>query len=179
MVKKKIDPRVRTLVENGVTLRQRTMFVLVGDRGRDQVVNLHYMLSKAMVSQEDEPIRGVERLVCVPHLRLAYQLHPAIRAIRASRGALCGEIAGPRIPPTRPTLFVHWSAGTHPGSLRPKLPRHTAAQPCVIAAQLRRNTLVKPWATRRARWHPKGTHLPANAHSPSATGTHVPTSSPH
>jgi len=66
MVKKKIDPRVRTLVENGVTLRQRTMFVLVGDRGRDQVVNLHYMLSKAMVSQEEESrIRGVERLVCV------------------------------------------------------------------------------------------------------------------
>ena len=50
MVKKKIDPRVRTLIENGTALRQRTMFVLVGDRGRDQVVNLHYMLSKAMVS---------------------------------------------------------------------------------------------------------------------------------
>ena len=49
MVKKKIDSRVRTLGENGVKLGQRTMFVLVGDRGKDQVVNLHYMLSKASV----------------------------------------------------------------------------------------------------------------------------------
>ncbi len=48
-VRKKIDPRIRTLVENCVKLRQRGMFVIIGDRGRDQVVNLHYMLSKATV----------------------------------------------------------------------------------------------------------------------------------
>ena len=49
MVKKKVDSRVRTLVENGVSLGHRSFFVLVGDKGRDQVVNLHYMLSKAQV----------------------------------------------------------------------------------------------------------------------------------
>eukprot|EP00041_Stephanoeca_diplocostata_P033631 m.1116422 g.1116422 ORF g.1116422 m.1116422 type:complete len:1015 (+) comp24376_c0_seq2:198-3242(+) len=49
MVKKKIDARVRTLIENGAALRQRTMFVVMGDKGRDQIVNLHYMLSKATV----------------------------------------------------------------------------------------------------------------------------------
>eukprot|EP01135_Chromosphaera_perkinsii_P005386 Nk52_evm67s343 gene=Nk52_evmTU67s343 len=49
MVRKKIDSRIRTLVENGVNTRHRSMFVLVGDHGRDQVVNLHYMLSKAVV----------------------------------------------------------------------------------------------------------------------------------
>eukprot|EP00124_Ichthyophonus_hoferi_P000690 Ihof_evm19s27 gene=Ihof_evmTU19s27 len=49
MVRKKIDNRIRTLVENGVKQHHRTFFVLVGDRGRDQVVNLHYMLSKAVV----------------------------------------------------------------------------------------------------------------------------------
>eukprot|EP00040_Diaphanoeca_grandis_P022140 m.118487 g.118487 ORF g.118487 m.118487 type:complete len:1007 (-) comp28670_c0_seq2:99-3119(-) len=48
-MKKKIDLRVRTLIENGIKLSHRTMYVLVGDRGRDQVVNLHYMLSKAAV----------------------------------------------------------------------------------------------------------------------------------
>jgi N-acetyltransferase 10 len=47
MVKKKIDSRVRTLIENGVANGHRSVFVLVGDKGRDQVVNLHYMLSKA------------------------------------------------------------------------------------------------------------------------------------
>ena len=30
-------PRIRTLVENGVKLRQRSLFVIVGDKGRDQV----------------------------------------------------------------------------------------------------------------------------------------------
>ena len=49
MVRKKIDSRIRTLVENGVNSRHRSMFVIVGDHGRDQVVNLHYMLSKAVV----------------------------------------------------------------------------------------------------------------------------------
>lgn len=46
-MRKKVDSRVRTLIENGVKLSQRSLVVLVGDKGRDQVVNLHYMLSKA------------------------------------------------------------------------------------------------------------------------------------
>ena len=44
-----MDARIRTLVENCVKLRQRSLFVIIGDKGRDQVVNLHYMLSKASV----------------------------------------------------------------------------------------------------------------------------------
>ncbi|KAG6541499.1 hypothetical protein Mapa_017096 [Marchantia paleacea] len=48
-MRKKVDSRIRTLVENGVKSRQRSIFVIVGDKGRDQVVNLHYMLSKAVV----------------------------------------------------------------------------------------------------------------------------------
>eukprot|EP00051_Salpingoeca_urceolata_P018919 m.269885 g.269885 ORF g.269885 m.269885 type:complete len:1037 (-) comp19306_c0_seq8:61-3171(-) len=50
MVKKRIDDRVLTLIQNGVKQRQRSVFVLVGDRGREQVVNLHYMRSQAEVS---------------------------------------------------------------------------------------------------------------------------------
>lgn len=46
-MRKKVDSRVRTLIENGVRLSQRSLVVLVGDKGRDQVVNLHYMLSKS------------------------------------------------------------------------------------------------------------------------------------
>lgn len=44
-----MDSRIRTLVENCVKLRQRGLLVVIGDKGRDQVVNLHYMLSKAVV----------------------------------------------------------------------------------------------------------------------------------
>eukprot|EP00271_Cylindrocystis_brebissonii_P001199 TRINITY_DN11501_c0_g1_i1.p1 TRINITY_DN11501_c0_g1~~TRINITY_DN11501_c0_g1_i1.p1 ORF type:complete len:745 (-),score=153.66 TRINITY_DN11501_c0_g1_i1:169-2319(-) len=48
-MRKKVDARIRTLIENGVKTRHRSLFVIVGDKGRDQVVNLHYMLSKATV----------------------------------------------------------------------------------------------------------------------------------
>ena len=44
-----MDSRIRTLVENCVALRQRSLYVIVGDKGRDQIVNLHYMLSKSVV----------------------------------------------------------------------------------------------------------------------------------
>lgn len=37
MVRKKIDNRIRLLIENGVNLGHRTIFVIVGDKGRDQV----------------------------------------------------------------------------------------------------------------------------------------------
>ena len=48
-MRKKVDSRIRTLIENGVKLRHRSLFIIVGDAGREQVVNLHYMLSKAVV----------------------------------------------------------------------------------------------------------------------------------
>lgn len=38
-----MDSRIRTLVENGVKLRHRSLFVIVGDKGRDQVCIMHYL----------------------------------------------------------------------------------------------------------------------------------------
>lgn len=49
MVKKKVDERIRTVIENGIKTRQRSIIVCLGDKGRDQVVTLHYMLSKASI----------------------------------------------------------------------------------------------------------------------------------
>lgn len=37
-MRKKVDPRIRMMIENGVKSQQRSMFVLVGDKGRDQVL---------------------------------------------------------------------------------------------------------------------------------------------
>jgi hypothetical protein len=36
-VRKKIDGRVKTLLENGVKVGHRSFFVIVGDRAREQV----------------------------------------------------------------------------------------------------------------------------------------------
>uniref|UniRef100_A0A673MAE7 RNA cytidine acetyltransferase n=1 Tax=Sinocyclocheilus rhinocerous TaxID=307959 RepID=A0A673MAE7_9TELE len=47
--RKKVDNRIRVQIENGVAQHHRSMFFIVGDRGRDQVVVLHHMLSKATV----------------------------------------------------------------------------------------------------------------------------------
>lgn len=49
MVKKKIDNRIRVLIENGVKLGHRTMFVIIGDKARDQVILFLYNLSSVDV----------------------------------------------------------------------------------------------------------------------------------
>jgi N-acetyltransferase 10 len=49
MVRKRLDERVRTLLERGVVTGERSMLVLVGDHGKDQVANLHQILSKTSV----------------------------------------------------------------------------------------------------------------------------------
>ncbi|KAJ4768261.1 RNA cytidine acetyltransferase [Rhynchospora pubera] len=46
-MRKKVDERIRTLIENGVKLRHRSMFFIVGDRSRDQIANLNMMLRHA------------------------------------------------------------------------------------------------------------------------------------
>lgn len=45
MVLKKLDNRIRVLIENGVALCHRSMFVIVGDKGRDQVGCCVYVMT--------------------------------------------------------------------------------------------------------------------------------------
>ena len=49
-MRKQLDQRISTLINNNVKKNHRSFIVLVGDRGRDQVVNLHFLLSQARVS---------------------------------------------------------------------------------------------------------------------------------
>jgi N-acetyltransferase 10 len=51
-MKKKIDERIRILIENCVKLNQRGLIVLIGDRAVYQIVNLHTMLAKARVKAQ-------------------------------------------------------------------------------------------------------------------------------
>ncbi|KAI8827007.1 GNAT acetyltransferase 2-domain-containing protein [Fimicolochytrium jonesii] len=48
--RKKLDSRIPTLIQNNVQKNKRSFFVLVGDRGRDQVVTMHFLLAKARVA---------------------------------------------------------------------------------------------------------------------------------
>lgn len=49
-MKKKVDPRIRQTLQDAVENNHRAIMLLVGDKSRDQVVNLHYMLSKMTVT---------------------------------------------------------------------------------------------------------------------------------
>lgn len=49
MVRKKLDERIRTLLERSVVTGQRSMMVIVGDHGKDQIPNLHQLLTKTSV----------------------------------------------------------------------------------------------------------------------------------
>uniref|UniRef100_A0A1X7UL77 RNA cytidine acetyltransferase n=1 Tax=Amphimedon queenslandica TaxID=400682 RepID=A0A1X7UL77_AMPQE len=49
MPRKKVDNRIKTLIENGVESGHRSLFLILGEKGRDQVVLLHHMLSKASI----------------------------------------------------------------------------------------------------------------------------------
>ncbi|KZP07493.1 DUF699-domain-containing protein [Athelia psychrophila] len=46
-MRKQLDPRIPILINNNTN---RSFVVLVGDKGRDQIVNLHFLLSQARVS---------------------------------------------------------------------------------------------------------------------------------
>ncbi|CUA78060.1 hypothetical protein RSOLAG22IIIB_02675 [Rhizoctonia solani] len=49
-MRKQLDNRIPILINNNVKRNHRSFIVLVGDRGRDQIVNLHFLLSQARVS---------------------------------------------------------------------------------------------------------------------------------
>lgn len=47
MAQKKIDSRIPALIRNGVQTGERSFIVMVGDKSRNQLPNLHYLLSSA------------------------------------------------------------------------------------------------------------------------------------
>lgn len=49
MPRKKVDSRIRVVIENGVVTRQRSMVIVIGEKAKDQVVLLHHILSKATI----------------------------------------------------------------------------------------------------------------------------------
>jgi len=52
MVRVKIDNRIRTLLENGSNHGHRSLFIIVGEKSRDQVVTLYHILTKTQVKSK-------------------------------------------------------------------------------------------------------------------------------
>ena len=53
MVRKRLDDRIRTLLERSVATHQRSMLLLVGDRGKDQVPVLHQILMQLQLHSKN------------------------------------------------------------------------------------------------------------------------------
>ncbi|KAJ6144194.1 RNA cytidine acetyltransferase [Penicillium chermesinum] len=51
MPRKAIDSRIPALIRNGVQEKKRSFFVIVGDRAKDVIVHLHYIMSSVDVKQ--------------------------------------------------------------------------------------------------------------------------------
>ncbi|KAJ5807834.1 RNA cytidine acetyltransferase [Penicillium riverlandense] len=51
MPRKAIDSRIPALIRNGVQEKKRSFFVVVGDRAKDVIVHLHYIMSSVDVKQ--------------------------------------------------------------------------------------------------------------------------------
>lgn len=45
-MRKKVDSRIQRVIENAQKANQRAVFVVIGDRARDVVVNIHFLLGK-------------------------------------------------------------------------------------------------------------------------------------
>ncbi|KAM4058105.1 GNAT acetyltransferase 2 domain-containing protein [Hirsutella rhossiliensis] len=51
MSRKQVDQRIQTLIRNGLQEKKRSFFVVVGDRAKDVIVHLHYIMSSMDIKQ--------------------------------------------------------------------------------------------------------------------------------
>jgi N-acetyltransferase 10 len=58
-IRKRLDDRIRRLIERGIETSQRSVLVIVGDYGRDQVVNLHRILQKSTPAERTSSSKRV------------------------------------------------------------------------------------------------------------------------
>ncbi|KIH88244.1 N-acetyltransferase 10 [Sporothrix brasiliensis 5110] len=59
MSRKAVDARIPTLIRNGVQSKKRSIFVVVGDRAKDVIVHLHYIMSSMDVASGSSSSAGV------------------------------------------------------------------------------------------------------------------------
>lgn len=72
-MRKKVDPRIRMMIENGVKSKQRTMFVIVGDKGRDQVISWRIAAENDICSwifSDDVSVFASRRLHLITSLKM-------------------------------------------------------------------------------------------------------------
>lgn len=81
-MRKQLDPRIPALINNGVRSNHRSFFVLVGDRGRDQV---SWLLGTSLMSDREPPLSLVaSSCVCQAECLVVLQEGPGVHNVSAS-----------------------------------------------------------------------------------------------
>uniref|UniRef100_A0A1I8C298 RNA cytidine acetyltransferase n=1 Tax=Meloidogyne hapla TaxID=6305 RepID=A0A1I8C298_MELHA len=68
----KLDNRIRTLIENGIIIRHRSMFVIIGEKARDQVATLYQIMVKASTAQRPTTDDSFEQFILSTHINYCY-----------------------------------------------------------------------------------------------------------
>ena len=94
MPSKRVDERIRELLASGLRTRQRSLLVLVGDRGREQAVTLHALLHKLALelplptaggAGAAAPVRPRAATLWCYQRDLGFSTHRNKRAVRGGR----------------------------------------------------------------------------------------------
>ena len=89
-MRKQLDPRIPTLINNGVKKNHRSFIVLVGDKGRDQV-RLHLQCTKSLSCLHFRP-----RIDCEPSLSViaSPRVCAAVGALVLQEGTRFQQVSG-------------------------------------------------------------------------------------
>ena len=75
MVRKKLDERIRTLFQHTIRTNQRSLLLLVGDHGKDQVPNLHQILSRTRDQSKAERVSTSNSVLWCYKKELGFSTH--------------------------------------------------------------------------------------------------------
>lgn len=85
MVRKKLDERIRTLFEHTIRTNQRSLLLLVGDHGKDQVPNLHQILQRTADQSKTERVASSNSVLWCYKKELGFSTHRKKRMEKLKR----------------------------------------------------------------------------------------------
>ena len=98
MVRKKLDERIRTLFQHSLRTNQRSLLLLVGDHGKDQVPNLYQILHRTANHSKTERVANSNSVLWCYKKELGFSTHRKKRMEKLKRdkkrGLAKGNAAG-------------------------------------------------------------------------------------
>mmetsp|Transcript_14747 Transcript_14747/g.34192 ORF Transcript_14747/g.34192 Transcript_14747/m.34192 type:complete len:150 (+) Transcript_14747:867-1316(+) len=85
MVRKKLDERIRTLFRHSLRTNQRSLLLLVGDHGKDQIPNLHQILVRTGDQSKAERVARSNSVLWCYRKELGFSTHRKKRMEKIKR----------------------------------------------------------------------------------------------